>query len=171
VTHRPTARQCLQHTCDQQYRSSVFCDPCTDRCYATHAKHILMYAVTSHSNREAVFCCGPCWVVVGDNRSGVFYVVCAMPSAGQWANRHAFWHVMCVSCAVWSVPQLYKGASLKDRQSQENENTMAYNRVQQNENWAVSRREPREVSCWRRIEVSLWRLSVWLEDLFTVRLF
>jgi hypothetical protein len=55
VTHRSTARLLPQHTRGQQYKSSVFCSPRTDRCYATHAKHILAYAVTSHNTREAVF--------------------------------------------------------------------------------------------------------------------
>jgi peptide methionine sulfoxide reductase MsrA len=47
VTHRPIARQRPQYTRGQQYRSSVFCVPRTDRCYAKHVKHILAYAVTS----------------------------------------------------------------------------------------------------------------------------
>jgi hypothetical protein len=51
-----------------------------------------------------------------DNRKSVFYVVRAIPSAGQRANRHAFWHVACVFCAAWSDPQLYKGASLKEQE-------------------------------------------------------
>jgi hypothetical protein len=55
MTHRPTARQSPQHICGQQYRSSVFCGPRTDRRYATHANHIIVYVVTSHNNREAVF--------------------------------------------------------------------------------------------------------------------
>jgi hypothetical protein len=36
VTYWATARQRPQHTCGQQYRSSVFCGPCMDRCYAAH---------------------------------------------------------------------------------------------------------------------------------------
>jgi hypothetical protein len=37
----------------------------------------------------------------------------------------------CVFCAEWPVPRLYKGDRLKEQQSQENGNTMAYNGVQQ----------------------------------------
>jgi hypothetical protein len=45
----------VRNTRGQQYRSSVFCGPHTDRWYVTHAKHIFLCAVTSHNNREAVF--------------------------------------------------------------------------------------------------------------------
>jgi hypothetical protein len=55
VTHRPVARQSPQHTSGQVYRSGVFCDLRTNCYYATHAKHIVVYAVTPHNNREAVF--------------------------------------------------------------------------------------------------------------------
>jgi hypothetical protein len=44
-----------RNTRGQQYRSSVFYRPLIDRCYSTHANHILAYVVTSHNNREAVF--------------------------------------------------------------------------------------------------------------------
>jgi hypothetical protein len=73
MTHRPTARQPPQNTRGQQYRSSVFYGPPTDSCYATHAKHILSYAVTSLNNREKCF---------------------------LYVPRHAFWHVTCVSYEV-----------------------------------------------------------------------
>jgi hypothetical protein len=55
VKHRPFAMQR-----PQQYRSGVFCGPRGDRCYATSAKHILAYSVTSDNSRNCVFC-GPCY--------------------------------------------------------------------------------------------------------------
>lgn len=58
--------------------------------------------VMSHTNVEAVFSAA----VVEDNKRGGFYVVRAMPVAGQRANRRAFSHVTCVSCPAWSVPRL-----------------------------------------------------------------
>jgi hypothetical protein len=55
VTRRPISSQRPQSTRDQQYRSSVYCDPRKDLCYATHAKHILEYVVISHNNKGAMF--------------------------------------------------------------------------------------------------------------------
>jgi hypothetical protein len=107
VTYRPIARQRPQHTSGQQYRSSDFCGPNTDSCYSARARHVLAYAVTSHNNEKAVFICSPCQVVVRDNRKCIFYMVRVMSSAGQRANRHAFWQLKCVFCAAWSVPRLY----------------------------------------------------------------
>jgi hypothetical protein len=80
-------------------------------------RHVLAYVVTSPNKEEAVSCCGSCQVIVRDNRRGVFYVVRAMPSAGQRANMHAFWHMIYVFCAAWFMSRLYKGASLKGRRN------------------------------------------------------
>jgi hypothetical protein len=65
VTNTIIARQRPQHARGQKYRCGVFCGPRGDHCYATHDA------------------CGQQY------RRGVFYVVRAMPSAGQRANEHA----------------------------------------------------------------------------------
>jgi hypothetical protein len=45
VTYQPTARQRLQYT-SEQYRCSVFCGLCTDRCHAAHARLVHVCALT-----------------------------------------------------------------------------------------------------------------------------
>jgi hypothetical protein len=82
VAHRPTARQRLQHIRGEKYsyRSSVFCGPRKGRCYATHAKHILAYGVTSKNNRETVFSAAARAELLQKKRTGVFYVVRATHS-------------------------------------------------------------------------------------------
>jgi hypothetical protein len=115
------------------------------------------------------FCCGPCRVVVEDNRKGVFYVVRAMPSAVQRANRHAFWHMTYVFCAAWSMPRLHKEASLKDRERVRRmgiqRRKTEYNREYENEKsvrLSVGDSYGKLV-VEEELEVSLWRLSVWLQ--------
>jgi hypothetical protein len=55
VTHRPSAGHSPQHTRGQQYRSSVFCGPRSDRCYATHDTRGQQYRFESHS-RHGCLC-------------------------------------------------------------------------------------------------------------------
>jgi hypothetical protein len=51
-----------------------------------------------------------------------------------------------VSCPAWSVPPLYKVASLKDRECEENGDRTAYNGAQQNESSVVGRNQLEKTS-------------------------
>jgi hypothetical protein len=110
-------------------------------------------------------------MIVGGNRRGVFYVA--------YATHSDRWHLF----SMVPDPSLYnksllvargiRGLELVVQKSQENGNTTAYIGVKQNANLvqlSVGDSHGKSV-VEEELEVSRSRLSVWLEDLVTVRLF